>query len=41
MLYCVQDLVEKLLREFSGEYDVETNKIPESEARLIAVFSRQ
>jgi 16S rRNA (guanine527-N7)-methyltransferase len=40
MLYCVQQLVDKLFSRFSGEFNVEPYKIPESEGRLIAIFSR-
>ena len=38
MLYCGRDLVAKLKTE--GNYKIETHPIPHSEARLIAIFSR-
>jgi len=41
MLYCVKQLADKLLEQFSGLYKLEINPIPESEARVIAVFSRR
>jgi 16S rRNA (guanine527-N7)-methyltransferase len=40
MLYCVQAMVDKLVGQFSGSFKVETNTIPESESRIIAIFSR-
>src|SRR5215813_6115042 len=36
MLYCAQELVDKLLSQFYAEFNVEPYKIPESEGRLIA-----
>jgi len=41
MLYCVQELIHKLLSQFPVGFKVETGKIPESEERLIAIFSRE
>jgi 16S rRNA (guanine(527)-N(7))-methyltransferase RsmG len=41
MLYCVQAMVDKLVGQLSGSFNVETNPIPESESRIIAIFSRQ
>ena len=41
MLYCVQDLVDKLASQFPAGFKVEVNQIPESEGRLIAIFSRE
>jgi len=40
MIYCVQDLVDKLASQFPVGFKVEVNQIPESEGRLIAIFSR-
>ena len=40
MIYCVQDLVDKLASQFPVGFKVEANQIPESEGRLIAIFSR-
>jgi len=40
MIYCVQDLVDKLASQFPVGFKVEVNQIPDSEARLIAIFSR-
>jgi len=41
MLYCVEAMVDKLVGQSSGSFKVETNPIPESESRIIAIFSRQ
>jgi 16S rRNA (guanine(527)-N(7))-methyltransferase RsmG len=41
MIYCVQDLVDKLASQFPVGFKVEVNQIPESEGRLIAIFSRE
>jgi len=41
MLYCTQDLFEKLEGQLPERVKVESNQIPESEARLIAIFSRK
>ena len=40
MIYCVQDLVDKLASQFPVGFKVELHQIPESEGRLIAIFSR-
>lgn len=41
MLYCGPDLPGKLEGAVCGGYHVETHPIPESEARIIAIFSRK
>lgn len=41
MLYCVQAMVDTLAGQLSGSFNVETNPIPESESRIIAIFSRK
>lgn len=40
MIYCGQDLVDKLASQFPVGFKVEVNQIPESQGRLIAIFSR-
>jgi hypothetical protein len=39
MLYCGTDLAAKL--EGQVEYEIEIHPIPQSETRLIAIFSRE
>ncbi|HKA16949.1 MAG TPA: 16S rRNA (guanine(527)-N(7))-methyltransferase RsmG [Blastocatellia bacterium] len=39
MLYCVQDLLNRLTSHFLMGFKVEINQIPESEGRLIVIFS--
>jgi 16S rRNA (guanine(527)-N(7))-methyltransferase RsmG len=39
MLYCAPDLLAKLARRFASTCEVETHAVPETEARLIAIFS--
>jgi 16S rRNA (guanine527-N7)-methyltransferase len=39
MLYCAPDLLAKLNRRFASIREVETHAVPETEARLIAIFS--
>jgi hypothetical protein len=34
-------MVDKLMGQLSGSFKVETNFIPESESRIIAIFSRK
>jgi 16S rRNA (guanine527-N7)-methyltransferase len=40
MLYCMQELVDKVLSQLPGGFKVETNRIPESEGRLVAIFAQ-
>jgi 16S rRNA (guanine527-N7)-methyltransferase len=39
MLYCAPDMVDHLKNHISEEYKIEVHKIPESQSRLIAIFS--
>jgi 16S rRNA (guanine527-N7)-methyltransferase len=40
MLYCARDLLTALERSLDSSFSVETHHIPQSESRLIAMFSR-
>ena len=41
MLYCAPDLLRKINESVSRNVKVETHKLPQSETRLIAIFSRE
>jgi 16S rRNA (guanine527-N7)-methyltransferase len=41
LLYCAPDLLGKLMPQLAVGFDVETHAIPQSDARLVAVFSDQ
>jgi 16S rRNA (guanine(527)-N(7))-methyltransferase RsmG len=40
MLYCAPDLLAKINRRVGSMIDVETRPVPQSETRLVAIFSR-
>jgi 16S rRNA (guanine527-N7)-methyltransferase len=39
MLYCGPDLIPKMSRRIRGHYTVETHRVPQSEGRIVALFS--
>ncbi|MFL6214507.1 MAG: 16S rRNA (guanine(527)-N(7))-methyltransferase RsmG [Blastocatellia bacterium] len=41
LLYCAPDLMARLMPQLATGFDVETHAIPQSEARLVAVFSKR
>jgi 16S rRNA (guanine527-N7)-methyltransferase len=41
LLYCAPDLLGKLTPQLAADYDIETHAIPQSDARLVAVFSNR
>jgi 16S rRNA (guanine(527)-N(7))-methyltransferase RsmG len=40
MLYCAPEMIEHLQKHLAEDFRVETHKIPQTAARLIAIFSR-